>query len=95
MALHEALPWMEKARARHRKNTASRTKKKTCKSVEAMFSSERIVDAALSLFSEEAFTMIRRRRVVPPRVGRATRFGTAPLRRYADLLAQRQLLSLV
>ena len=95
VALHEALPWMEKARARHRKNTASRTKKKTCKSVEAMFSSERIVDAALSLFSEEAFTMIRRRRVVPPRVGRATRFGTAPLRRYADLLAQRQLLSLV
>ena len=104
-ALHEIVPWLEKARNRYHGHTGVRTKDATkllptsphvpsC-NVPSSFSSERIVDLALSLFSEEAYLMTRQRRVTPPRVGRAVRYATAPLRRYTDLLAQRQLLSLV
>jgi len=54
--------------------------------------SMRAVDLGLSLFSLEARRAIRRAGLVVPSLGPgARRFATAPLRRYADLVAQRQL----
>ena len=53
------------------------------------------VDLALGLYSEEAYQFCKQSRVSAPRIGMAVRFATAPLRRYADLLAQRQLLAIL
>lgn len=58
----------------------------------------KMVDQALFLYSKCAHRFCETKRVAPPRVagagsarGRGARFATAPLRRYLDILAQRQL----
>jgi len=91
-AIHAAAPLLREQLASY-KGLAARSGK--AKASVSASSSRELVDLALALYSEEAMAVARRVKVYAPRAPHVRRFASAPLRRYVDILAQRQLLAIL
>mmetsp|Transcript_36060 Transcript_36060/g.71476 ORF Transcript_36060/g.71476 Transcript_36060/m.71476 type:complete len:487 (-) Transcript_36060:240-1700(-) len=96
-AIHEATPWIEKClQSRHYKKPTISGQNRRGGQTEGDDGARELVALCLTLFSEEAKACCLANSVAVPQTWPgATRFATAPLRRYADILAQRQLLSVL